>query len=398
MVTSDEQDLVCLERNTGQARWTRPRADTMYVAAVGDDTLLLVGEHRFTAIRAADGSHAWSPEFVAIPGGGKPCGRGLFDGRSFYLPTTDPELIEIRVEDGTVVRRQRVDERLGNLIAHRGTLIAQNESKVLALDSGQPLNITGELPAAAGTFDPHALNASELLGELSSTEFANRESATQELVRRRAESVTALAEGAVRADSEIALRSTAVLIALIDDGDVKVSNQAREALVSAAVALPRGVAENALARESEKRSPGARVELERLGAVVAPNGMTVTLPPTWRGGNDGLRHLLWLPQLESLELRHSTIGDEGLVYVRGLRQLKSLNLNRATISSRGLQALVELTKLETLLLQGTAVDDSAAEHLARLKRLKALNLFGTRFTPQGVEQLRNLLPSVQIVY
>jgi outer membrane protein assembly factor BamB len=128
LVSLGQDDLYCLDFANGAERWHKRRSDSLYLATVGEN-VLLIGRHRFSAIRVGDGELAWDTPFVAIPAGGMPSGRGMFDGRYYYLPTTDRELLQIDVSSGTVIARHRIDEALGNLIGRQGSLVSQSPDR-----------------------------------------------------------------------------------------------------------------------------------------------------------------------------------------------------------------------------------------------------------------------------
>ena len=399
LAAAEGDQLYCLDVETGKTRWKRDRRDTMYFAIVGDDQLLLLGEHRFTSVRISDGTYVWhDAPFVAIPGGGSPRGRGLFDGSHYYLPTTDPELLKVSTADGRIVERRSLKESLGNLVTNGKTLISQNETSLSAFDfsAGGVKNAIRQ-NAVAGK--PKSLSPADSIAKFTSHDFVEREAASRELLEANPGVVPALMEGASSANAEVAHRCTSLLVHLLDATNTRVATEARSALLSASSANPSNrIVSNAYARESRKRGQQAIKDLEKLGATVKQEGRFVSLPPTWQGKNDGLSHLVWLTQLESLELRHSVVDDSGIGHLRGLPNLKTLNLHRSSISNEGLRFLVELPKLDTLLLQGTQIDDIAIKYLGNLTQLKAMNLVNTKFSTKGVAELQQLQPDVKILF
>jgi hypothetical protein len=396
LVANDEQQLYCVDLATGSQRWTRRRGDTKYAAAIGDDRLLVIGEQRLTAISISDGRYLWpNAEFIATPGGGAPTGRGLFDGKYFYLPTSDPEIVKIDVGNGMVVDRLKTDEPLGNLLVHGGLVIAQNESKLVSFAPSDHQPAAAE-ETAHPVLDVSSMTPGELIDALKSGAFTHRQHASQELLRRGPEALPALAAGIQSTDPEMAFRCTSVLIRLLDSADSAVAGHARSILRAAAnSATP--IAANAFAREASWRSKKAISEIERLGGTVQPHRKSVVLGQSWRGGNAAIAELIWLRELESLELCHSSIDDSGLAHLQEIPRLKTLNLRRSAVTSGGLRQLTGIPKLETLLLQGTQIDDSAVEPLAMLKQVKAMNLLQTKMTAAAVERLRLQLPQVNIL-
>jgi len=110
----------------------------------------------------------------------------------------------------------------------------------------------------------------------------------------------------------------------------------------------------------------------------------------------GLALLASLPKLRILDLKGTRISDAGLAHLSGLGQLEGLYLTRTTITDAGLVHLRPLTRLQTLILWDTAVSDAGLEHLAALTRLTELILWNTRVTQQGVEELQRALPECDI--
>ncbi len=402
LITPSNADLQCLDLHTGKLLWSRRRSDLLFVAAADQDIVLLVGRHRFTGLRISDGAHAWKESpFVAIPAGGMPSGRGILSGRSYFLPTTDPELLQIDMLTGKTVRHKPTDQILGNLICSNGRIISQSPLAIACLgpQAADLLSVKNEKTASLSPQQIAEARTGELLRWLSHRTFGSREAASRELVKRGGDAIPELTVALNGDDPETTYRATAVLIQLLDTSDPDVAFQARQALVSGGGDEIQGsFAAKSLAREIHRREPLARKKLMELGATLDDSGEKVTLGPRWKGDNDGLKHLQWLSQLETLELRHGDINDKGLRLLRGLNSVQSLNLNRTQVTSEGIAHLVTLRGLRVLLLQKTHVDDRALPHLIQMKGVRAINLLDTDFTHEGVEELRRLMPNTQILF
>lgn len=398
LITIGSDHLYCVDLQTGKEQWTRRRSDALYAAVIGE-TILLVGTHRFAALRLADGKPAWKTPFVAIPGGGIASGRGLAAGGFYYLPTTDPELLKIDLTAGTIVNRQLLDAPLGNLCAMPARIMSQSAAHVSAFGAADMALVKPMADKLATDRKLTAEPIATLVRKLADDRFGVREAATAALLKRIDEALPDL-NSAVRSDDpEVAQRTVLLLVKLLDSKDGDVAFGAREILRMAALtAAPNAICANAFLRESRRREPLARKQLQELGATVKADGKTVSLRSTWKGGNDGLTHLRWLPKIVSAEIRHSKIDDDGLRHLRGIATLQTVNLNRTKITSAGLAHLTGLPHLKTLLLQGTQVGDDAIEHLRRLPKLRAINLSGTRFTESGVEQVKGALPELKVTY
>ena len=403
LITPSNADLHCLDLHTGNLLWKRRRSDMLFVAGAYEDTVLLVGQHRFTGLRISDGTLAWKESpFVAIPAGGMPSGRGFLSGRSYLLPTTDPELLQIDMLTGKTVRHKPTDQILGNLICSNGRIISQNTVTVAGLGppAANPSSFKNEKMASFSSPKQIAeAGAGELVRWLSHGEFCGREAASRELLKRGEDAIPELTVALNGNDPEATYRATAILIQLLDMSDADVACRARRALAGEEGNASDGsFAAKSLAREIRHREPWARKKLIELGATLDGSGKKVAIGPRWKGENDGLKHLQWLSQLETLELRHGDINDDGLRLLRGLTTIQSLNLNQTQVTSEGIAQLLTLRGLRVLLLQKTHVDDRALPHFMKLKALRAINLLDTDFTKEGVEELRRLMPDTQILF
>jgi len=107
-----------------------------------------------------------------------------------------------------------------------------------------------------------------------------------------------------------------------------------------------------------------------------------------------LAHLSGLTGLRVLELTSTCIGDEGLKAINGLHNLQSLGMSYSRVTSSGLNFLAELKNLREIWLSGTAVDDSGLRSFAAMSLLVQLGLSSTKVTDSGLShlaQLHNLL-------
>ncbi len=127
------QTLQCLDLFDGHLIWSRPRRDNLFIAAIHDGKILLVGNDQIEALKLSDGSLAW-PKPQPI---GSPSGRGIVVKDTYYQPVETGEILSIRLEDGLVLARTRVDTEAlpGNLAAAGGMLVSQNESEVVGFQS-----------------------------------------------------------------------------------------------------------------------------------------------------------------------------------------------------------------------------------------------------------------------
>lgn len=103
-----------------------------------------------------------------------------------------------------------------------------------------------------------------------------------------------------------------------------------------------------------------------------------------------------LPQLETLNLQKTAVGDAGLSHIGRFPNLRSLNLCRTNVTDRGLASLCALKSLSELNLQLTDVSDAGLGSLSHLSQLKSLDLQLTAVSETGLVELRKALPEIDI--
>ncbi|MEM8678534.1 MAG: PQQ-binding-like beta-propeller repeat protein [Planctomycetota bacterium] len=128
---TDSNALHCIDLLTGEKRWTKNRADYLYVAGVHEDTVVLVGAEKVQGVSLVTGQAMWSSP-LKIPGDAMPSGHGFLTDHVLHLPTTASELLRIDVTDGTLIEQIPTEEVLGNLICHGDYVISQSPSGLKA--------------------------------------------------------------------------------------------------------------------------------------------------------------------------------------------------------------------------------------------------------------------------
>lgn len=104
-----------------------------------------------------------------------------------------------------------------------------------------------------------------------------------------------------------------------------------------------------------------------------------------------------LRHLRCLRLGNTLITDAALPHVAGVPSLRMLDLVNTPITDDGLRHVENCPRIDWLDLGGTRVSDESVPRLAAMRQLKWLRLQGTRITPVGIAQLRERLPTAQIV-
>ena len=130
--------IYCVRLLDGNLRWKRQRDDNLFVACVHDGGVILVGKHTVTALDLDNGRDMWSAS-VTSSSGAMPSGRGYYDDKYYYFPTTARELIKVDLERGDVVDRMSTGSILGNLICFDDCVISQNVDYLTSFYQVDPL-------------------------------------------------------------------------------------------------------------------------------------------------------------------------------------------------------------------------------------------------------------------
>lgn len=120
----DSDDLICLGLRDGVPVWPAPRGGRLRVAGVVDDSVIVAGPASVEAVSLAAGRSLWQRplgEGIGVSG------RGVLTATSLFLPLDTPEVVEIRIADGSIVGRAAARGGVvpGNLVAYRGEVISQ---------------------------------------------------------------------------------------------------------------------------------------------------------------------------------------------------------------------------------------------------------------------------------
>ena len=117
-------------------------------------------------------------------------------------------------------------------------------------------------------------------------------------------------------------------------------------------------------------------------------------------GDDGMKYLANMRQLEDLSLRDTLVTDAGLQHLAGLTNLVSLDLYGARLTDAGIWHLANLKKLQRLNLLGATVTDDAAAVLGGLPELRELNVYRSQISNVGLAKLQSLknLQSLDVRY
>lgn len=153
----ESERLLCIDLRSGEIVWEAPRGLSLYVAGVVDGRVIVVGRQGVEALSLADGKRAWDNQVDL--GDASPSGWGVVTSTRLFLPTDEPEVVEIALTDGSIVGRSPARGGVvpGNLVAHRGELISQGVDSLDVFHQAAPLEERIETALRRSPTDPWAL-------------------------------------------------------------------------------------------------------------------------------------------------------------------------------------------------------------------------------------------------
>ena len=110
-----------------------------------------------------------------------------------------------------------------------------------------------------------------------------------------------------------------------------------------------------------------------------------------------LNYLRSLPNLTTLDLDYSHVGDSGMSYVGTLTNLTWLDIEDTEVTDDGLRHLASLNKLEHLIADGNEISDEGLKHLEKLKSLTRLRLRDTNITDRGIAEFKLKVPGCKVI-
>lgn len=104
----------------------------------------------------------------------------------------------------------------------------------------------------------------------------------------------------------------------------------------------------------------------------------------------GISLLKELPDLQTLIMGASGLGDQSAAVLGSMRTLQVLFLGESRITDVGAASLGKLKNLRVLDVFDTKLTDRAMAHFAGMEKLEDLNISGTNVTNAGLLQLKEL--------
>ena len=135
------------------------------------------------------------------------------------------------------------------------------------------------------------------------------------------------------------------------------------------------------------KSIARRVETNNSGEITL-----LFIKYTVKVGNEGLKVISKLRNLESLNLSATNITHVGLEYLKPLSKLTHLDLGENGIRDDGIIHLSAFQNLQSLTLNYNRLTDQSADWLKGFKQLKFLNLKGNLISDKKRAELMESMP------
>ena len=187
--------------------------------------------------------------------------------------------------------------------------------------------------------------------ELDDDRFQVREAATAELMKAGREAVAPLTKAATEGGLEVTARAIHVLTQLGVSTDAQTAEAARlalEGLSEGRAVAPRERASAALETLDALEVDRATERLKSYGAYFGTGRFVggeeavsyhLIVPKKWTGGNDGIRLLRFLREVNYVSIHGGKISDDAVPYLQKLKHLQRLELYGTEVSEKGVEKL-----------------------------------------------------------
>ncbi len=153
--------VLCYDLISGQPLWGdsypnlgKPRQDDLFVACVAEQSVVLVGQSKLRALHVESGEPVWETELASH---GTPSGRGFATQGSYFLPTSENRILQVRLNDGHIERYVETDRVLGNLICFGGNVISLACDVLATYRQAQPTREIVQRARQQGELDPETM-------------------------------------------------------------------------------------------------------------------------------------------------------------------------------------------------------------------------------------------------
>jgi hypothetical protein len=249
---------------------------------------------------------------------------------------------------------------------------------------------------------------------LRSDSFASRELSFQLLKSHPQKVIPTIAEAIRQADEDAAHRLIRLLSGWSnnpDEGYGRDAFAALEKLAKQGVTSRSQFAESSTQSIAEAQASRAKNLLNELSAFVGFDSIQLfaferpdsvysllRIDEAYVGTVEQLTCLRWLREVEVVRLDGERIDGRWLEKVVTLPNLITLQLRHTSISDQDLNALLRAGNLKGLEVLYSPITDGAINTIASLPKIERLRLFGTKISQEGIGKLKNELEGMTIAY
>ncbi len=270
-------------------------------------------------------------------------------------------------------------------------------------------NAASAPPAAPSAEDQAVIR--DLVAQLSSNQYVQREIASLELARWGAKAVPVLADQMGKGDLELTERAMQLLqrVAVQETPqDEAIGWNAITQLAHNGNGTTASRARAAMESISKDRQERARSQLTKAGISVGLsdvvleattiNEEVVHISPNWDGDESALEWLGWLHGIHYVATEGSTINRTVIEKIAGMPDLQNVVIANTKLTADDLKPLLNMKRIDQLEIRYTPIEDAATEIFAKLPLRQKLVLSATKITPDAMQEMRAQLPGLQIIY
>jgi hypothetical protein len=118
----------------------------------------------------------------------------------------------------------------------------------------------------------------------------------------------------------------------------------------------------------------------------------------FRGTVEDLKCAQWLADVQVVRLIGPRIDRDWLEQIVKIPNLRTLQIRHTSITSEDLKVLYSLNRLEGLEILYTPIDDGAIEVLGNMPLWGRLRVFGTQMSAEGAERLKKQLEGMDVTF
>ena len=247
------------------------------------------------------------------------------------------------------------------------------------------------------------------VGQLNSDHFLRREKATRRLVEAGAKAVPALVAVLDSGELEVTERAVRVLRRIAADqppGQTGGAWGALQKIAESAVGTRASRAALAVEEIRRQRDEQARRQLAAAGVFLGPADFVVRarsrlveiveIDGAWQRDVEKLDWLRWVDGIQFARIKGEAVQPEVLRQVIRMPDLHTISLVDGRMDPGALQALMMMDRIRTLELRYTTVEEDLVDRLADLPVRGSLSLMGTGVPAEAVEQMRQEQPGLHI--